>query len=113
MNYMINLGSWGSVFAVPSDVVDKYIKIASGSSIKVLLYFLRHCGEQLSGAFNECGRRKGRTFILGTGRTSVAESGYICAETGCACSKAASKRTCYVSCIGRRNGFIGRYGTTG
>ena len=48
MSYMINLGSWGSIFAVPSDVVDKYIKIASGSSIKVLLYFLRHSGEQLS-----------------------------------------------------------------
>ena len=48
MSYIINLGSWGSIFAVPSDVVDKYIKIASGSSIKVLLYFLRHSGEQLS-----------------------------------------------------------------
>lgn len=48
MNYNINLGSWGSIFAVPSDVVDKYIKIASGSNIKVLLYFLRHCGELLN-----------------------------------------------------------------
>ncbi len=48
MSYSLNLGSWGSVFAVPSDVVDKYIKIASGSNIKVLLYFLRHSGEQLS-----------------------------------------------------------------
>lgn len=48
MNYNINLGGWGSIFAVPSDVVDRYIKIASGSSIKVLLYFLRHCGELLN-----------------------------------------------------------------
>ena len=47
MNYNINLGGWNSIFAVPSDVVDKYIKIASGSNIKVLLYFLRHCGELL------------------------------------------------------------------
>ena len=48
MNYKLNLGSWGSVFAVPADVVDKYIKIAGGSSIKVLLYFLRHSGEQVT-----------------------------------------------------------------
>ncbi len=47
MGYKINLGSWGSVFAVPSDVVDKYIKIAGGSSVKVLLYFLRHSGEDI------------------------------------------------------------------
>ena len=50
MSYKINLGCWGSVFAVPSDAVDKYIKIASGSSVKVLLYFLRHSGELLSDA---------------------------------------------------------------
>ena len=48
MNYKLNLGCWGSVFAVPSDVVDKYIKIAGGSSIKVLLFFLRHSGEQVT-----------------------------------------------------------------
>lgn len=48
MNYNINLGGWNRIFAVPSDVVDKYIKIASGSNIKVLLYFLRHCGELLN-----------------------------------------------------------------
>ena len=29
MNYNINLGGWNSIFAVPSDVVDKYKKIAS------------------------------------------------------------------------------------
>ncbi|MCH5323916.1 MAG: DnaD domain protein [Eubacterium sp.] len=50
MGYKINLGSWGSVFAVPSDVVDKYIKIAGGSSVKVLLYFLRHSGRELDAA---------------------------------------------------------------
>lgn len=36
------------MFAVPADVVDKYIKIAGGSSIKVLLFFLRHSGEQVT-----------------------------------------------------------------
>ena len=48
MNYKLNLGSWDSIFAVPTDVVDKYIKIAGGSSLKVLLYFLRHSGEQVT-----------------------------------------------------------------
>ena len=33
MNYNINLGGWNSIFAVPSDVVDKYIKIASGAFV--------------------------------------------------------------------------------
>lgn len=47
MNYKLNLGGWNSVFAVPTDVVDKYIKIAGGSSVKVLLFFLRHSGEDL------------------------------------------------------------------
>ncbi len=45
MNYKINLGGWNGVFAVPFEVVDKYIKLASSSSLKILLYFLRHSGE--------------------------------------------------------------------
>lgn len=48
MEYKLNLGGWGSVFAVPSSVVDNYIKLASGVSIKVLLYFLRHSNTALS-----------------------------------------------------------------
>ncbi len=44
MNYRLNLGAWNSVFAVPAMVVDKYIKLASGDNIKVLLYFLRNAG---------------------------------------------------------------------
>ena len=42
MNYKMNLGAWNSVFAVPSDVVDKYILLASGPAVKVLLYLLRN-----------------------------------------------------------------------
>lgn len=48
MDYKLNLGGWGSVFAVPSEVVDNYIKLASGVSVKVLLYFLRHSNESLN-----------------------------------------------------------------
>ena len=46
MNYTLNLGCWGSIFAVPADVVDKYIKIAGSAQLKVLLWILRHSGEQ-------------------------------------------------------------------
>lgn len=42
MSVRINLGSWGSIFALPTDVVDKHIKIASPLQLKVLLYLLRN-----------------------------------------------------------------------
>ena len=42
MNYSLDAGAWNSVFAVPSSVVDKYIKLADGASLKLLLYLLRH-----------------------------------------------------------------------
>ena len=48
MNYSLNAGEWNSVFAVPSSVVDKYIKIAGGNSLKLLLFLLRHGGESFS-----------------------------------------------------------------
>ena len=44
MSYSINLGSWQSIFAVPSDVVDKHLKLAGGAQLKVLLWVLRHAG---------------------------------------------------------------------
>lgn len=48
MNYSLNIGEWNSVFAVPSSVVDKYIKLAGANSLKLLLYLLRHGGKELS-----------------------------------------------------------------
>ncbi len=42
MEYKINSGMWNSVVAVPAAIIDNYIKLASGASIKVLLYMLRH-----------------------------------------------------------------------
>lgn len=48
MSYQINLGQWNSIFAVPSSVVDKHIKIASEAQLKVLLYLLRHADESIS-----------------------------------------------------------------
>lgn len=48
MGYEINLGGWNNIFAVPAAVADNYLKLATGSSIKVLLYFLRHAGEKVT-----------------------------------------------------------------
>ena len=50
MKYNINLGNWNSVFAVPSSVVDKYILLASGQAIKVLLFLLRNGDKTFSKA---------------------------------------------------------------
>lgn len=44
----MNAGEWNSVFAVPASVVDKYIKLASGNSLKLLLYLTRHGGESFT-----------------------------------------------------------------
>ena len=48
MDYSINLGDWNSVFAVPCSVVDKSLKLAGGVQLKVLLWVLRHSGEDFS-----------------------------------------------------------------
>lgn len=42
MPVRINLGEWGSVFAVPACVVDEHLKIASHNQLKVLLCLLRN-----------------------------------------------------------------------
>lgn len=44
----IDLGQWNGVFAVPNSVVDEHIKLSSGVQLKVLLYILRHSGEEIS-----------------------------------------------------------------
>lgn len=57
MSVRINLGNWGSIFAVPSSVVDKHLKIASPLQLKVLLYLLKNSDttytyEELAEFFN-------------------------------------------------------------
>lgn len=42
MPVKINLGNWGSVFAVPSCIVDEHLRIASANQLKVLLFLLRN-----------------------------------------------------------------------
>ena len=48
MSLSINLGQWNSIFAVPSCIVDSYIKLAGAAQLKVLLFILRHAGENFS-----------------------------------------------------------------
>lgn len=40
MEYKLNTGIWNDVFAVPGCVAKKYLKLARGSDIKILLYML-------------------------------------------------------------------------
>lgn len=46
-NFQLKLGAWNSVFAVPSCVVDNYIKLTSGNQLKVLLFLLKNAGAML------------------------------------------------------------------
>lgn len=48
MSFSINLGAWNSVFAVPSALVDRHIKLAGSVQLKVLLWVLRHAGEDFT-----------------------------------------------------------------
>ncbi|MDD6490105.1 MAG: DnaD domain protein [Clostridia bacterium] len=48
MEYNLNLGVWKSVFAVPGEIVDKHIKLAGAAQLKVILWVLRHAGENFT-----------------------------------------------------------------
>ncbi len=47
MSYKVNAAVWNGVFAIPNCVVDEHIKKAGGQQIKVLLFLLRHQGEEI------------------------------------------------------------------
>lgn len=46
--FCLNLGNWNAIFAVPCAVVDRHIKMAGSAQLKVLLWVLRHAGEECS-----------------------------------------------------------------
>ena len=48
MDYSVNMGKWNSVFAVPTCAVDDHMKLAGAAQLKVLLYMLRHAGEEIT-----------------------------------------------------------------
>jgi len=45
MDYRINCDMWKSIFAVPSAIVDENIKLSGAAQLKVILWVLRHWGE--------------------------------------------------------------------
>ena len=50
MAYTINPAVFGSMFAVPSQVVDNNIKLASASQLKTLLWVFRHASDPIGPA---------------------------------------------------------------
>ena len=42
MQYQIDFGMWGSIFAVPTSLIDQHIKMCSETQLKVLLIALRY-----------------------------------------------------------------------
>lgn len=42
MSYSVNPSAFKSIFAVPTDIVDKHIRLANGDQLKVLLWILRN-----------------------------------------------------------------------
>ena len=48
MDYILHMGAWNSVFAVPTSLVDRYLKLAGKEQLQVLLWMLRHGGEAVA-----------------------------------------------------------------
>lgn len=48
MEYKLDAGCWNSVFAVPSEIVDNYIRLAGAGALKLMLFMLRHGGKSFS-----------------------------------------------------------------
>lgn len=48
MEYKLDAGCWNSVFAVPSEIVDQYIRLAGAGALKLMLFMLRHGGKSFS-----------------------------------------------------------------
>lgn len=48
MNYTLNTSVFGNTFAVPSVVADKYLKTATHTQLKVLLYFMRNISDGIA-----------------------------------------------------------------
>lgn len=48
MNYRLDLGPWNQVFAVPCSLVDSHIKLAGKEQLQVILWLLRHGGQEVT-----------------------------------------------------------------
>ncbi len=47
MKYIINPASWSSMFAVPTEVADKHLRLAGAVQLKALLWLLRHSNDNV------------------------------------------------------------------
>jgi len=48
MSYKVNPTAWGAAFPIPSQVVDKHIRMAGSTQLKALLWLLRHASEEIN-----------------------------------------------------------------
>ena len=46
MEYKVNFSAYNTVFTVPTEIVDKHIKLAGSAQLKVLLWMLRHASDE-------------------------------------------------------------------
>lgn len=46
MKYSVHPSVWSNAFAVPTQLVDKHLKIASGQQLKVFLWLVRHSADE-------------------------------------------------------------------
>ena len=84
MEYRFDLGAWNSVFAVPTTVVDKHIKLAGAAQLKVILWMLRHAGENFEIAdiskalsMHEADVRDSMQYWVQTGVIAMSEGSII------------------------------------
>ena len=47
MELTVHIGGFGQMFGVPNRVVDQYLKLATPSQLKILLYILRHSDQPI------------------------------------------------------------------
>lgn len=48
MEYSLDLGTWNQVFAVPTALVDRHLKLAGKEQLQAILWILRHAGERFT-----------------------------------------------------------------
>lgn len=48
MEYSLDLGAWNQVFAVPTALVDRHLKLAGKEQLQAILWILRHAGEHFT-----------------------------------------------------------------
>lgn len=74
MSYLLNLGAWNSVFAVPTALVDRHLKLAGSVQLKALLWVLRHGGESVD--------EEALSSALGVSKADVADAMLYWQECG-------------------------------